>query len=160
MSKTVTIWDKGAVWPSVITVFAFALIAQIPHIYYLYDIAKLNSWTTLPLLIAFPIFGAIGLSAVSLLMSEYLIKRVRDSRERKLFRYLIRGSLISILIYFVIQFLIVFFVSEISLGLREFLPDNIVDSVTFKEIIGMSVVLLIGVFINPPIEIQFRRRKK
>ena len=101
MSTRTRIWDKEAALPSMITVFSMAFLAQIPHIYYLHEIVKLNNWTTLPLLIAFPIFGAIGLSAVSLLISETLFSRVRSEKERNLFRYLIRGSLIAILIYFV-----------------------------------------------------------
>jgi hypothetical protein len=159
MSKAIRIWDKEAILPSVITVFSISLLAQIPHFYYLHEIVKLNDWSTLPLLIAFPIFSSIGLSAVSLLFSEYLMNRVRDVRERKLFRYLIRGSFLSVIIYFVIQILIVFFVFDASPALINALPDNVIDNITFKEILGVSLILVIGVFFNPPAQIQIRRRK-
>ena len=159
MSTRDKIWDKEAALPSIITVFSMAFLAQIPHIYYLHEIVDLNHWGTLQLLIAFPIFGAVGLSAVSLLISESLFSRVRNEKERNLFRYLIRGSLIAILIYFVVQILIVFFMFEAIGGIRNAMPENIIDSVTFKEILGMSVVLIIGVFINPPVQISFRRKK-
>jgi hypothetical protein len=159
MSKAIKIWDKDAIWPSVITVFSISLLAQIPHFYYLHEIIQLNDWATLPLLIAFPIFSSIGLSAVSLLLSEYLMNRVRDQKQRKLFRYLIRGSLLSVLIYFVIQILIIFFVFDASPVLINALPDNVIDNITFKEILGVSFMLIIGVFFNPPAQIQLRRRK-
>ncbi|NPD89123.1 MAG: hypothetical protein HGN29_10390 [Asgard group archaeon] len=159
MSKAIRIWDKEAVWPSVITVFSISLLAQIPHFYYLHEIIKLNDWATLPLLIAFPIFSSIGLSAVSLLFSEYLMNRVRDTKQRKLFRFLIRGSLLTITIYFVIQILIIFFVFDASPVLINALPDNVIDNITFKEILGVSLMLIIGIFVNPPIQIQLRRRK-
>ena len=155
MSTRTRIWDREAALPSMITVFSMAFLAQIPHIYYLHEIVKLNNWTTLPLLIAFPIFGAIGLSAVSLLISETLFSRVRSEKERNLFRYLIRGSLIAILIYFVVQILLIFFLFEVS-GV---MSANVINSVTFKEILGMSIVLIIGVFINPPVQISLRRKK-
>jgi len=90
-------------WPSVIAVFSMAFLAQIPHFYYLHDIVGFNDWANLPLLIIFPIFGAIGLSSVSLLISQTLLNRVRDEKDRKLYRYLLRGSLYSILLYIVIQ---------------------------------------------------------
>jgi hypothetical protein len=155
MSTRSRIWDKEAALPSIVTVFSMAFLAQIPHIYYLHEIVKLNTWSTLPLLIAFPIFGAIGLSAVSLLISETLYSRVRSEKERNLFRYLIRGSLIAILIYFVIQMLLIFFLFE----LLDVMSTNVINSVTFKEILGMSIVLIIGVFINPPVQISVRRKK-
>ena len=155
MSTQNRIWDREAALPSMITVFSMAFLAQIPHIYYLHEIVKLNNWRTLPLLIAFPIFGAIGLSAVSLLISETLFSRVRSEKERNLFRYLIRGSLIAILIYFVVQILIIFFLFEVF----DVMSRNVINSVTFKEILGMSIVLIIGVFINPPVQISLRRKK-
>lgn len=157
MSKAIKIWDKDAILPSVITVFSISLLAQIPHFYYLHEIVQLNDWATLPLLIAFPIFSSIGLSAVSLLLSEFLMNRVRDVRERKLFRYLIRGSLLSVVIYFIIQILIIFFVFDASPALINALPENTIDNITFKEILGVSIILVIGVFLNPPA--QLRRRK-
>ena len=159
MSTRTRLWDREAALPSIITVFSIALLAQIPHIYYLHEIVNLNNWSTLPLLIAFPIFGAVGLSAVSLLISESLFSRVRSEKERKIFRYLIRGSLIAILIYFVIQILIIFFIFEAIGAIRNAMPDDPIDSVTFKEILGMSIVLIIGVFINPPVQISLRRKK-
>ncbi|MFW9851390.1 MAG: hypothetical protein ACFFDS_00425 [Candidatus Thorarchaeota archaeon] len=155
MSTRNRIWDKEAVLPSMITVFSMAFLAQIPHIYYLHEIVNLNNWSTLPLLIAFPIFGAIGLSAVALLISETLYSRVRNEKERNLFRYLIRGSLIAILIYFVVQILLIFFLFEVF----DVMSANVINSVTFKEILGMSIVLIIGVFINPPIQMSLRRKK-
>ncbi len=155
MSTRTRIWDKEAALPSIVTVFSMAFLAQIPHIYYLHEIVHLNNWSTLPLLIAFPIFGAIGLSAVSLLISETLFSRVRNEKERNIFRYLIRGSLIAILIYFVVQILIIFFLFEVA-GV---MSANPINSVTFKEILGMSIVLIIGVFINPPVQISLRRKK-
>ena len=155
MSTRTKIWDKEAALPSIVTVFSMAFLAQIPHIYYLHEIVNLNNWTTLPLLIAFPIFGAIGLSAVSLLISETLFSRVRSEKERKLFRYLIRGSLIAILIYFIVQILLIFFLFEVF----DVMSENVINSVTFKEILGMSIVLIIGVFINPPVQMPFRRKK-
>ena len=159
MSKIVRIWDKEAIWPSVITVFSISLLAQIPHFYYLHEIVQLNDWLTLPLLIAFPIFSSIGLSAVSLLFSEYLMNRVRDTKQRKLFRYLIRGSLISIVIYFIVQILIIFYVFDAAPVMVKALPDNTIDNITFKEILGVSIILIIGVFFNPPAQVQLRRRK-
>ncbi len=160
MSKAIRIWDKEAILPSVITVFSISLLAQIPHFYYLHEIVQLNDWSTLPLLIAFPIFSSIGLSAVSLLFSEFLMNRVRDVKQRKLFRYLIRGSFLSVIIYFIIQILIVFFVFDASPALINALPDNKIDNITFKEILGVSLILIIGVFFNPPTQIQVRRRRK
>ena len=159
MSKAIRIWDKEAILPSVITVFSISLLAQITHFYYLHEIVKLNDWSTLPLLIAFPIFSSIGLSALSLLLSEYLMNRVRDTKQRKLFRYLLRGSLFSVLIYFVIQILIVFFVFDASQVMVNALPDNLIDNITFKEILGVSFLLIVGIFVNPPAQIQIRRRK-
>jgi hypothetical protein len=146
-------------WPSVIAVFAFAFLAQIPHFYYLHDIVEFNNWDYLPLLIAFPIFGAIGLSAVSLLITEALMNRVRDTKERKLYRYIIRGSLISIGLYLFIQIFIVFFGFEAVGAIRGIMPSGIVDSVTFKEIFGMSIMLIIALFINPPAQLNVRRRR-
>lgn len=159
MSFVRGVFDKEAALPSVITVFALSLLAQIPHFYYLHDIAEFNTARYLPLLIAFPIFGAIGLSAVSLLLTEYLIKRVRNEKDRVLFRYLLRGSLFAIGIYFLVQVFIVFFAFEALAPIRNIMPQDIIDSITFKEVFGISLILIIGVFINPPIQIQFRRRR-
>lgn len=160
MSTQSKLFDKGNAWPSLIAVFSIALLAQVPHFYYLHDIMEFNNWDTLALLIAFPIFGAIGLSAVSLLITDYSLKRVRDEKERKIFRYILRGSFFGILLYFVVQFLLIFFLFEAAAAIRTNLPADPIDSVAFKEILGMSVILIIGVFINPPIQIQFRRRRK
>jgi len=160
MSTQSKLFDKGTAWPSLIAVFSIALLAQVPHFYYLHDIMEFNNWDTLALLIAFPIFGAIGLSAVSLLITDYSLKRVREAKERKIFRYLVRGSFFGILIYFIVQFLLIFFLFEAVGSIKNNLPTNPIDSVAFKEILGMSVMLIIGVFINPPIQIQFRRRRK
>ena len=135
-------------WPSVIAVFSMAFLAQIPHFYYLHDIVEFNDWENLPLLIIFPIFGAIGLSSVSLLITETLLNRVRDDKERKLFRYIIRGSLYSILLYFVVQILIVFFGFEAIAAIRNIMPSNVVDNVAFKEIFGMTIILVVGLFIS------------
>lgn len=160
MSSKMRILDKQSMWPSVIAVFAISFLAQIPHFYYLHDIVEFNTWDYLPLLIAFPIFGAFVLSAVSLLISETLLNRVRDVRDRKLYRYLLRGSLYTVLLYFVIQIFIVFFGFEAIATFRNLMPKGIVDSVTFKEIFGMSLMLIVGIFINPPIQITRRRGKK
>ena len=158
MSKTERIWDKNAAWPSVIALFSIALLAQVPHFYYLSDIVNFNNSTQILLLIAFPIFGALGLTAVSLLISEFLYKKTRD-KDKKVFRYLIQGAFISVLIYFVVQILIAFFLFEIITPIREGLPTDIVNNVTFKEILGMSIILIIGVFINPPLQNQTKRKK-
>ncbi|MHA1829536.1 MAG: hypothetical protein ACTSX6_12930 [Candidatus Heimdallarchaeaceae archaeon] len=159
MSFVKGIWDKDAALPSVITVFALSLLAQIPHFYYLHNIVEFNTARYLPLLIAFPLFGTIGLSALSLLITENLLRKVRNEKERKLFRYLLRGSLIAITIYFVIQILIVFFAFEAIGTFRDLMPKDIIDNVTFKEVFGISLILIIGVFINPP-TIQTTKGKK
>ena len=159
MSTQSKLFDKGTAWPSLIAVFSMALLAQVPHFYYLHDIMEFNNWDTLALLIAFPIFGAIGLSAVSLLITDYSLKRVRDSKERKIFRYIVRGSFYAIVIYFVVQFLLIFFLFDAAVSIKNSLPADPINSVAFKEILGMSVILIIGVFINPPIQLQLRRRK-
>ena len=158
MSSKIRLLDKQSMWPSVIAVFAFSFLAQIPHFYYLHDIVEFNNWENLPLLIAFPIFGALGLSAISLLITETLMNRVRDPNERKLYRYLIRGSLISIVLYLFIQIFIVFFGFEAIGAIRGILPASIIDRVTFDEIFGMTVMLIIALFINPPAQISRRRR--
>ena len=103
MSSKMRILDRQSMWPSVVAVFAVSFLAQIPHFYYLHDIVKFNTWDYLPLLIAFPIFGTLVLSAVSLLVTEALMNRVRDVKERKLYRYLLRGTLYTVLLYFVVQ---------------------------------------------------------
>ncbi|MCG3254689.1 MAG: hypothetical protein KAU62_01300 [Candidatus Heimdallarchaeota archaeon] len=159
MSSKIRLLDKQSMWPSVIAIFAMSFLAQIPHFYYLHDILEFNNWEYLPLLIAFPIFGAIGLSAVSLLITESLMNKVRDTKERKLYRYLIRGSLISIGLYLFIQIFVVFFGFEAIAAIRNILPPEVIDSVTFKEIFGMSIILIIGLFVNPPAQLKVRRRK-
>ena len=159
MSKTERIWDKQAAWPSIIALFSIAFLAQVPHFYYLSDIINFNNAEQITLLIAFPIFGALGLSAVALLISEFLYKRVRD-KEKPVFRYLIRGAFIAVLIYFIVQIFIVFFAFEAIDVIRDGLPKDIVDNVTFKEILGMTIMLIIGVFINPPLQDQTKRKKK
>ena len=160
MSSKLRILDKQSMWPSVVAVFAISFLAQIPHFYYLHDIVEFNTWEYLPLLIAFPIFGTFVLTAVSLLISEQLLNRVRDERERKLFRYLLRGALYTVLLYFAIQILLVFFGFEVIGTFRDLMPTGIIDNVAFKEIFGMSLMLIIGIFINPPIQITRRRTKK
>lgn len=159
MSKTERIWDRKAAWPSIIALFSIAFLAQVPHFYYLSDIVNFNNTEQISLLIAFPIFGALGLSAVGLLISEYLYKRERD-KNKPIFRYLIQGAFIAVLIYFVVQFLIVFFGFEAIEVIRDGMPLDIVDNVTFKEILGMSIILIIGVFINPPLQEPTKRNKK
>ncbi len=159
MSKTERIWDKQAAWPSIIALFSIAILAQVPHFYYLSDIVNFNNSSQISLLIAFPIFGALGLSAVGLLISEFLYKRERG-KDKPVFRYLIQGAFIAVIIYFVIQFLIVFFGFEAIEVIREGMPDNFIDKVVFKEILGMSIILIIGVFINPPLQEQTKRKKK
>ena len=159
MGSRVRIMDKQSMWPSVIAVFAFAFLAQIPHFYYLHDIVEFGGWDNLPLLIAFPIFGAIGLSAVSLLITEALMNRVRDAKDRKLYRYIIRGSLISIGLYLFIQIFIVFFGFEAISAIRGILPSEIVNNVAFKEIFGMTLMLIIALFVNPPAQLNIRRRR-
>ena len=159
MSKTERIWERQAAWPSIIALFSIAFLAQVPHFYYLSDIVDFNNATQISLLIAFPIFGALVLGAVGLLISEYLYKKVRD-KQKPIFRYLIQGAFIAVLIYFVIQFLIIFFGFEAIEVIRDGLPVDIVDNVAFKEILGMSIILIIGVFINPPLQDQTKRKKK
>ncbi|MHA1347651.1 MAG: hypothetical protein ACTSVO_10525 [Candidatus Heimdallarchaeaceae archaeon] len=159
MSKTERIWQKQAAWPSIIALFSIAFLAQVPHFYYLSDIVNFNNTEQLTLLIAFPIFGALGLSAVGLLISEFLYKRDR-AKDKPLFRYLIQGAFIAVLIYFAVQFLIVFFGFEAIEVIRDGMPLDIVDNVAFKEILGMSIILIIGVFINPPLQDQTKRKKK
>ena len=160
MSSKMRILDKQSMWPSVVAVFAISFLAQIPHFYYLHDIVEFNTWEYLPLLIAFPIFGTLVLTAVSLLISEQLMNRVRDERERKLFRYLLRGALYTVLLYFLIQILLVFFGFEVLKTFRDLMPEGVIDNVAFKEIFGMSLMLIIGIFINPPVQITRRRTKK
>ncbi len=160
MSSKIRILDKQSMWPSVVAVFAISFLAQIPHFYYLHDIVEFNTWEYLPLLIAFPIFGTFVLTAVSLLISEQLMNRVRDVRERKLYRYLLRGALFTVLLYFVIQMLIVFFGFEAIATFKNLMPEGLIDSVAFKEIFGMSLMLIIGIFINPPIQMRGRRSTK
>lgn len=158
MSSRLRILDRQSMWPSVIAVFSLAFLAQIPHFYYLHDIVEFNNWENLALLIIFPIFGAIGVSSVSLLITETLLNRVRNEKDRKLYRYILRGSFYSILLYFVVQILIVFFGFEAIPAIRGLMPTGIVDNVAFKEIFGMTIILIIGLFINPPEQI-IRRRK-
>ena len=162
MSSKTRILDRQSLWPSLVGLFAISFLAQIPHFYYLHDIVEYNSWELLPLLIAFPIFGTLVLTAVSLLITEALMNRVRDERERKLFRYLLRGALITVLLYFLIQILLVFFGFQAIATFRDLMPGDIYDinTVAFKEIFGLSLILIIGIFINPPIEITRRRTKK
>ena len=160
MSSKMRILDKQSMWPSVVAVFAISFLAQIPHFYYLHDIVEFNSWDYLPLLIAFPIFGTFVLTAVSLLISETLLNRVRDPKDRKLYRYLLRGAFYTVLIYFVIQILIVFFGFQAIGTFRDLMPKGEVDSVAFKEIFGMSLMLMVGIFINPPIDLRSRRIRK
>ncbi len=160
MSSKMRILDKQSMWPSVVAVFAISFLAQIPHFYYLHNIVEFNTWDYLPLLIAFPIFGTLVLTAVSLLVSETLMNRVRDVRERKLYRYLLRGALYTVLLYFFIQIFIVFFGFEAVKVFSDLMPPDLVDRVAFKEIFGMSIMLIVGLFINPPIQISRRRGKK
>ncbi len=160
MSSKIRLLDKQSMWPSVVALFAISFLAQIPHFYYLHDIVEFNTWEYLPLLIAFPIFGAFVLTAVSLLISETLMNRVRDERERKLFRYLLRGALITVLLYFLIQILLVFFGFQVIKVFADLMPAETIDNVAFKEIFGMSLMLIVGIFINPPIPIRGRRSKK
>ncbi|MHA1199014.1 MAG: hypothetical protein ACTSQF_06655 [Candidatus Heimdallarchaeaceae archaeon] len=160
MSSKIRILDKQSMWPSVVAVFAISFLAQIPHFYYLHDIVGFNTWEYLPLLIAFPIFGTFVLTAVSLLITESLMNRVRDVKERKLFRYLLRGALFTVLLYFVIQILIVFFGFQVLPTFSELMPPDLIDNIAFKEIFGMSLMLIVGVFINPPFKITRRRTKK
>ena len=159
MSKTERIWDRQAAWPSIIALFSIAFLAQVPHFYFLSDIVDFNNSEHITLLIAFPIFGALGLSAVGLLISEFLYKRERD-KNKPVFRYLIQGAFIAVMIYFVVQIFIVFFAFEAIEVIRDGMPKNDIDNVVFKEILGMSIILIIGVFINPPLQEQTKRKKK
>ena len=159
MSTRIRIWSKEAAVPSIIALFSISNFAQIPHIYYLSEVVNLNKEGFLPLLIAFPIFSALVLSAVALLISEHLLGKVRSEKDRKVFRYLLRGSLISIAIYYVIQFFIVFFLFQVIEPIREAMPNLVVDAVTLKEIVGMSLLLLAAFFINPPIDFQKGKKK-
>ena len=159
MSTKIRIWSKEAAVPSVIALFSISIFAQIPHIYFLSEVVQLNKEGFLPLLIAFPIFAALVLSAVALLISEHLLGKVRGEKDRKVFRYLLRGALISIALYYVLQFFIVFFLFQVIEPIREAMPDLVVDAVTLKEIVGMSLLLLAAFFINPPIDFQKGKKK-
>ncbi|MCK4845268.1 MAG: hypothetical protein KAS95_06325 [Candidatus Heimdallarchaeota archaeon] len=159
MSTRIKIWSKEAAVPSVIALFSISIFAQIPHIYFLSEVVQLNKEGFLPLLIAFPIFAALVLSAVALLISEHLLGKVRGEKDRKVFRYLLRGALISIALYYVLQFFIVFFLFQVIEPIREAMPDLVVDAVTLKEIVGMSLLLLAAFFINPPIDFVKGKKK-
>lgn len=159
MSTKIRIWSKEAAVPSVIALFSISIFAQIPHIYFLSEVVELNKEGFLPLLIAFPIFAALVLSAVALLISEHLLGKVRSEKDRKVFRYLLRGSLISIALYYVIQFFIVFFLFQVIEPIREAMPNLVVDAVTLKEIVGMALLLIAAFFINPPIDFQKGKKK-
>jgi len=159
MSTKIRIWSKEAAVPSVIALFSISIFAQIPHIYFLSEVVELNKEGFLPLLIAFPIFAALVLSAVALLISEHLLGKVRSEKDRKVFRYLLRGALISIALYYVIQFFIVFFLFQVIEPIREAMPDLVVDAVTLKEIVGMALLLIAAFFINPPIDFQKGKKK-
>lgn len=159
MSTKIRIWSKEAAVPSIIALFSISIFAQIPHIYFLSEVVELNKEGFLPLLIAFPIFAALVLSAVALLISEHLLGKVRSEKDRKVFRYLLRGSLISITLYYVIQFFIVFFLFQVIEPIREAMPNLVVDAVTLKEIVGMVLLLIAAFFINPPIDFQKGKKK-
>jgi membrane protease YdiL (CAAX protease family) len=159
MSTKIRIWSKEAAVPSVIALFSISIFAQIPHIYFLSEVVELNKEGFLPLLIAFPIFAALVLSAVALLISEHLLGKVRSEKDRKVFRYLLRGALISIALYYVIQFFIVFFLFQVIEPIRDAMPNLVVDAVTLKEIVGMVLLLIAAFFINPPVDFQKGKKK-
>jgi len=159
MSTKIRIWSKEAAVPSVIALFSISIFAQIPHIYFLSEVVELNKEGFLPLLIAFPIFAALVLSAVALLISEHLLGKVRSEKDRKVFRYLLRGALISIALYYVIQFFIVFFLFQVIEPIRDAMPNLVVDAVTLKEIVGMLLLLIAAFFINPPVDFQKGKKK-
>ncbi len=159
MSTRIRIWSKEAAVPSVIALFSISIFAQIPHIYFLSEVVELNKEGFLPLLIAFPIFAALVLSAVALLISEHLLGKVRSEKDRKVFRYLLRGALISIALYYVIQFFIVFFLFQVIEPIRDAMPNLVVDAVTLKEIVGMVLLLIAAFFINPPVDFQKGKKK-
>lgn len=159
MSTKIRICSKEAAVPSVIALFSISIFAQIPHIYFLSEVVELNKEGFLPLLIAFPIFAALVLSAVALLISEHLLGKVRSEKDRKVFRYLLRGALISIALYYVIQFFIVFFLFQVIEPIRDAMPNLVVDAVTLKEIVGMVLLLIAAFFINPPVDFQKGKKK-
>ncbi|MHA1868994.1 hypothetical protein DRN69_05390 [Candidatus Pacearchaeota archaeon] len=150
MSEQSRFWNKEAALPSILILFGISMIAQLPHYYYLSEIVQLNQVGYISLVIAFPLFGAIVLTASSLLVTDYLLSRVRRDEDRKLLRYLIRGAFITILIYFFIQLLVIFFGFQAITVFREGLPQDVVNNVTFKESLGIFLLLLTVFFINPP----------
>ncbi|MHA1687274.1 MAG: hypothetical protein ACTSYD_12860 [Candidatus Heimdallarchaeaceae archaeon] len=157
-SKKFNVFSKSAFVPAIIALFAIAFLTQVPHIYYLSDIMKLNQKDYVSLLIAYPIVATLVLSALSFLITEALLRKVRKDSERKLYRYVLRGATISTLIYFFCQFFLVFFLFQVIRPIHDGLPTNVIDNVTIKEIVGLALVLIIGFFINPPTEIMQKRK--
>lgn len=157
-SKRTNVFDKTAFVPAVIALFAVAFITQVPHVYYLSDIMKLNQKAYVSLLIAFPIVATLVLSAVSFLITEALLSKVRKEADRKLYRYILRGATITTIIYFFCQFFLVFFLFQVIAPIRDGLPSNAIDNVTIKEMVGLTLVLIVGFFINPPTEMMKRRK--
>jgi len=160
MSTRTEIFGKQELFPAVIAIFAVALLAQIPHIFYLSDIAQLNQEEYLPLFVAFPIVSTLVVASVSLLITEYLLKKLRDPREKKLYRFILRGSVIGVFLYFICQFIFVFLFFQLIAPIRDGLPKDIVDNITIKELIGLALLLITGFFINPPVAVNIRRRKR
>jgi len=160
MSTRIDVFSKHELLPTIVAIFAISLLAQIPHIFYLSDIAQLNQQEYLPLFVAFPIVSTLVVASISLLVTEYLLKRLRDPREKKIYRFILRGSLIGVIIYFICQFLFVFLFFQLALPIRDGLPKDTVDNITIKELVGLALVLIIGFFINPPVAAMRRRKKK
>ncbi|MHA1304896.1 MAG: hypothetical protein ACTSQE_01285 [Candidatus Heimdallarchaeaceae archaeon] len=154
MSERIRFWNREAALPSILVLFGISLVAQLPHYYYLSEIVQLNQEGYISLVIALPIFGAIVLTAASLLVSDYLLGRVRKPEEINLLRYLIRGALITIFLYFFLQLFVVFFGFQAITIFREGMPKDIVDNVAFKEALGIFLLLLVVFFLNPPGEKQ------
>ena len=159
MSTKVKLWNRYSALPSVVALFAIAVLAQLPHYYYLSEIMKLNQEDYIVLLISFPIFGAIGLTAVALLLSDYLLNRLREPSEKLVPTYVLRGGLFAAVLYFIVQIFIVFFGFEAITEIREAMPEELINNVALKEVIGMGLLLIIAFFLNPPIDARFRTKK-
>lgn len=152
MSNKIKIWNRTTGLPTILTLLAMSILAQLPHYYYLSEIMKLNQEGYVALLIAFPIFGAIGLTAVGLLISDYLMSRNRNPTDELVWKYILRGGTLAIILYLLIQILGIFFAFQAIEVFREGMPEDLANNIALKEVIGMSILLIIAVFFNPPVE--------
>ncbi len=150
MGERVRFWNKTAALPSILTLFGISLVAQLPHYFYLSDIMGLNQQNYISLVIALPIFGAIVLTASSLLVADYLLYRKRRPEEANLLRILFQGAFITIVLYFFIQIFLIFFGFQVVTVFANGMPENVIDNVAFKESLGIFLLLLTVFFINPP----------